>query len=222
MPEPAPQISRRGDHWDSVYRSRSDAELSWAQPQAQTSLALISGVCPAGRVIDVGGGTSNLSAGLIDAGYEVAVLDISEIALARARERLGPRETRIRWMLGDVTRDPDLGRFDVWHDRAVFHFLTDAADRAAYVGLLARTIGTGGHAVIATFALDGPERCSGLPVKRYDAAMLAGALGPSFALLKSIREMHLTPWGAPQSFQYSVFRRVSDPVQASPSRGAPG
>jgi hypothetical protein len=111
-------------------------------------------------------------------------------------------------MVADVTAGPDLGIFDVWNDRAVFHFLTAAADRAAYAALLARTLPVGGHAVIATFALDGPEKCSGLEVRRYDGCALAAELGPRFRLLKSVPEVHRTPWNAPQSFQYSLFERV--------------
>jgi hypothetical protein len=111
-------------------------------------------------------------------------------------------------MVADVTAGPDVGSFDVWHDRAVFHFLTASADRAAYVALLARTVSVGGHAVIATFALDGPEKCSGLEVRRYDGNALAAELGPPFRLVKSVPELHRTPWNAPQSFQYSLFKRV--------------
>ena len=159
-------------------------------------------------MIDVGGGASVLSARLLDRGYTVAVLDISQTAIDRARSRQGARATQIHWIVADVTANPDLGTFDVWHDRAVFHFLTTAPQRAAYTDLLARTVPIDGHAVIATFALDGPEHCSGLAVRRYDGQTLAAELGPRFALLKSVPEMHITPLGGRQSFQYSVFRRV--------------
>jgi SAM-dependent methyltransferase len=196
------------DHWESVYAAKGDAEVSWTEAELRRSLALIADVCPPpGQVIDVGGGTSALAGRLLDAGYAVAVLDISEAALVRSRERLGERAEDIRWIAADITARPVLGQFDVWHDRAVFHFLTDPADRAAYVSLLARTVPCGGHAVIATFAMDGPERCSGLHVRRYDPATLAAELGPAFALVTFARETHVTPWGKPQSFQYSVFRR---------------
>jgi SAM-dependent methyltransferase len=195
-------------HWESVYTSKSDAELSWTQAEPATSLALIAEACPAGRVIDVGGGTSLLGERLVDRGYAVTVLDISQAAINRARERLGRRASEVRWMAADVTADPELGTFDVWHDRAVFHFLTGSEDRAAYAALLARTVPLGGHAVIATFALDGPEKCSGLEVRRYDGSALAAELGTRFKLLKSVPELHRTPWNAPQSFQYSLFERV--------------
>jgi len=195
-------------HWENVYTSKSDEELSWTQAEPATSLALIAEACSADSVIDVGGGTSLLAERLLDQGYAVTVLDISQAAIDRARKRLGDRATQVDWIVADVTAGPDLGTFDVWHDRAVFHFLTAPADRAAYVALLARTVPVGGHAVIATFALDGPEKCSGLEVRRYDGNSLAAELGPRFRLMKSVPEMHRTPWNAPQSFQYSLFKRV--------------
>ncbi len=196
------------EHWETVYASKSDAELSWTQAEPRTSLSLIEEVCAAGRVIDVGGGASVLAQRLLERGYSVTVLDISQMALERARNRLGDRASEIHWMVADVTANPDLGSFDVWHDRAVFHFLIAPAERAAYIALLTRTVTAGGHAVIATFALDGPERCSGLETRRYDGQMLAAELGPRFELLKSLPEMHVTPGGGRQSFQYSLFRRV--------------
>jgi len=195
-------------HWEKVYSSKSDTELSWMQADPATSLALVDEACPTGKVIDVGAGTSLLADRLLDQGYAITVLDISKAAIDRARQRLGDRAIEIGWIVADVTASPDLGTFDVWHDRAVFHFLTASADRAAYAELLMRTVPIGGHAVIATFALDGPEKCSGLEVRRYDGGTLAAELGPRFHLLKSVPELHRTPWGAPQSFQYSLFRRV--------------
>jgi SAM-dependent methyltransferase len=196
------------DHWDSVYATRTDSEVSWTQPEPRQSLSLIASACPApGRVIDVGGGTSPLPGRLLDAGYAIAVLDISEVALAESRRRLGARADQVRWIAADITSMPDLGQFDVWHDRAVFHFLTSAVDRAAYVSLLLRTVLLGGHAVVATFAPDGPDQCSGLEVRRYDEQSVAAELGVGFALEASTRETHTTPWGRPQSFQYSLFRR---------------
>jgi SAM-dependent methyltransferase len=194
------------EHWESVYASKGDADVSWTQPDPRLSLSLIREVCPQGRVIDVGGGTSVLAQRLLDAGgFAVAVLDISGAALARSRERLGERADAVRWIVADVTAPADLGQFDVWHDRAVFHFLTGPAQRAAYVALLTRTVPVGGHAVIATFAPDGPEQCSGLEVRRYDGAALAAELGGRFRRLKTVPQTHRTPWGKPQSFQYSVF-----------------
>lgn len=196
------------DHWESVYKSRTDAELSWTQPDPRLSLSLIAEVCPTGSVIDVGGGTSLLPGKLLDRGYSVTVLDISEAAVTRGRAGLGPRASMVHWIVADVTASPELGTFDVWHDRAVFHFLTNPADRMAYVALLGRTLAVGRHAVIATFAPDGPEKCSGLDVQRYSGLTLSQELGPTFQFLKSVPETHRTPAGKPQSFQYSVFRRV--------------
>jgi SAM-dependent methyltransferase len=201
-------MMNRREHWEKLYGSKGDGELSWAQPEPRTSISLIGEVCPAGRVIDVGGGTSILTQRLLDAGYSVAVLDISEAALGRARERLGTQAEQVCWIAADVTAGPDIGTFDVWHDRALFHFLTAPADRAAYVALVARTIPPGGHAIIATFAPDGPQKCSGLEVRKYDGPALAEELGPEFDLLKSVPETHMTPQGVPQSFQYSLLRRV--------------
>ncbi|HOV77532.1 MAG TPA: class I SAM-dependent methyltransferase, partial [Sedimentisphaerales bacterium] len=146
----------RKEHWESIYLTKADAEMSWTQPDPRSSLALIREACPSGSVIDVGGGTSVLVDRPLDAGYAVVVLDISEAALVRARDRLGTRAGEVRWIVADVTVVPDLGPFDVWHDRAVFHFLTDPTDRAAYVSMLSRAVPVGGHVVIATFALDGP------------------------------------------------------------------
>ena len=201
-------MSDRRQHWDSLYASKSEAELSWTQSEPVLSLSLIQEFSPAGgRVIDIGGGTSPLAGRLTERGYAVTVLDISEAALAHARQRLGPRAGQIRWIAADVTASPDLPEVDVWHDRAVFHFLIEPAGRAAYVDLLSRTVPAGGHAIIVTFSLDGPEQCSGLPVRRYDGKSLAAELGPRFQLLRTVAERHQTPWGSPQSFQYSVFAR---------------
>ena len=195
------------DHWESVYATKDDTHLSWTQTDPAESLALIAEAGPIGRVIDIGGGTSPLPARLLERGYSVTVLDISEAALHRAQKRLGEFADRIRWIHADLTQMADLGSFDVWHDRALFHFLLDPADRAAYRNTLGRSVPAGGHAVIATFSLEGPEKCSGLPVQRYSGETLAAELGPEWTLLKSVPETHTTPWGAPQAFQYSVLRR---------------
>ena len=199
---------RAQEYWESVYASKGDWDLSWTQTEPLMSLSLIGEVCPTGRVIDVGGGASLLAERLLERGYSVTVLDISKTAIDRARNRLGAMANEIHWVAADVTDNPQLGSFDVWHDRAVFHFLTTSADRAAYTALLVQTVPVGGHVVIATFALDGPEKCSGLEVRRYDGPTLAAELGPHFSLLKSLPEMHITPWGGEQSFQYSLLRHV--------------
>jgi len=198
---------RDQEYWESVYASKGDQDLSWTQREPIMSLSLISEVCPAGRVVDVGGGASLLAERLVERGYLVTVLDISKTAIDRARNRIGDKASHIHWIEGDVTKNLQLGSFDVWHDRAAFHFLTASIDRTDYTALLARTVPVGGHVVIATFALDGPEKCSGLAVRRYDGQTLAAELGPQFDLLKSVPEMHVTPWGGKQSFQYSLLRR---------------
>jgi ubiquinone/menaquinone biosynthesis C-methylase UbiE len=199
----------RHEHWETVYRSKGDAELSWFQAQPAVSLSLISGIQPLPRsVIDIGGGQSGLAGKLLDEGIEsTTVVDISESAIERGKKRLGEWAGRVRWVVADVLALPPLGEFEVWHDRAVFHFLTDPEDRRRYIDAAVRTLAPGGHAIVATFALTGPEKCSGLPVARYEAGGLARELGPSFSLVKSERETHTTPWGKVQDFTYVVLRR---------------
>ena len=159
-------------------------------------------------MIDVGGGASLLVDRLLDLPFErIAVLDISEAALSKARSRLGERASRVEWIVADIIEAESLGIFDVWHDRAVFHFLTDAADRRRYVELARRTVPVGGHHIIATFAGDGPKRCSGLDVCRYNAETMGAELGGGFSLVREARESHTTPRGSSQAFFYGVFRR---------------
>jgi SAM-dependent methyltransferase len=200
----------RKSHWDEIHATKSDAGVSWYQAEPRMSLELILAVAPpaGGRVIDVGGGTSLLVDRLLDFPFErIAVLDIAETALGKARLRLGGRAQRVQWIAADLTEIQDVGIFDVWHDRAVFHFLTDAADREKYVDLARRTVPEGGHLIIASFADDGPKRCSDLDVCRYNAASLAAELGEDFSLIKEARETHFTPWNTSQPFFYGVFRR---------------
>jgi SAM-dependent methyltransferase len=200
----------RKNHWEQVYAARGEAGVSWYQAEPRLSLELIRSVAPTagGRILDVGGGASVLVDRLLDLPFgRVAVLDIAETALGRARSRLGDRAGRVEWIAADVTEIEDVGRFDVWHDRAVFHFLTDAGDRGKYVELARRTVPDGGHLIIASFADDGPKRCSDLDVRRYNARSLASALGEGFSLLREARETHTTPWGSEQAFLYGVFRR---------------
>ncbi len=197
-------------HWEKVYSSRVATGVSWYQAEPRLSLELIRAVAPAagGRVIDVGGGASVLVDRLLDLPFErIAVLDVAETALGKARSRLGERAGRVEWIAADVTGIEDVGTFDVWHDRAVFHFLTDAADRSKYVDLARRTLPEGGHLVIASFADDGPKRCSDLDVCRYNAASMAAEMGEGFSLVKEAGQTHTTPWDTPQAFFYGVFRR---------------
>ena len=197
-------------HWQRVYASREPEETSWFEPVPAVSLRLIEslGLPPSAAVVDVGGGASRLAAELLARGFgDVTVTDVSAAAVERARADLGADADRVTWRVGDI-RGQDLGRrFDLWHDRAMFHFLVEPTDRAAYVDLLRRSVAAGGHALIATFGPDGPEACSGLPVRRYGADELAGELGDEFTLTRSELVVHRTPGGNGQQFLYAVFRR---------------
>ena len=199
----------RKAHWEQLYAAKGERDVSWFQAEPALSLELIQAASSArGRVIDVGGGASVLVDRLLDLGFgHVAVLDISWAALEKARVRLGKRADAVRWIEADVTAVEDVGEFDVWHDRAVFHFLTEPGDQRRYVELARRSIPPGGHLIIATFAPEGPPRCSGLEVCRYDARSLAAALGDAFALAREAAEAQVTPWGSTQAFFYVVFRR---------------
>lgn len=199
------------EHWDEVYRTRSPDSVSWYRPRLERSLAWIDrcGLDPDAHVVDVGGGASTLVDDLLARGFErVSVADISAEALAHSRARLGDGAGSVRWVVGDATtRLFDEDSVDLWHDRAVFHFLTDPARRAAYVAALRRCVRPGGFAIVATFGPNGPERCSGLPVTRYASSDIAAALGSGFELVDQADEEHTTPWGAPQAFAYALCRR---------------
>jgi ubiquinone/menaquinone biosynthesis C-methylase UbiE len=193
-------------HWERIYSTRPADAVSWYQPHATRSLDLIRKVSSgaAARVIDVGGGASTLVDDLLADGMsQVTVLDISEAALELARHRLGARAKQVNWIAADITR-VQLGEaaFDVWHDRAVFHFLTDPADRAAYVAQVRRAVRPGGHVIVAAFGPDGPDQCSGLPVVRYAPGELHAQFGGQFELLDHLAEEHRTPAGAIQQFVY--------------------
>lgn len=199
---------RSKEHWEKVYQSKSADQVSWFQEHAGKSLEMIRSVRSSlsDRIIDVGGGASTLVDDLIADGCQsVSVLDLSEAALDVAKTRLGPQADRVGWIAGDIRTAelPEAG-FDIWHDRAVFHFLTDPADREAYVRQVMRAVRPGGHVIVATFALDGPEKCSGLPVRRYGPGELHGEFGPAFELVGSSSELHKTPWGSEQSFVYCL------------------
>jgi len=198
-------------HWDTIYRTKQPHGVSWFQREARVSLDLIRRVAPAttSAIIDVGGGASTLADGLLASGYtSLTILDLSTVALEQARARLGRDAARVIWRADDVlTADLPRGAFDVWHDRAVFHFLTSAADRARYVEQARHAVHEGGHALVATFAHDGPTRCSGLSVARYTADALYSQFGAGFRLLESVREEHITPTGIRQAFVYCLCRR---------------
>ena len=193
------------------YATRAIESVGWYEPDPSTSRRIVGGAIARGArsLIDVGGGASSLVDHVLDLGLDrIAVLDISDIGLAVARRRLGARAAEVEWIVGDVTAIPDVGRFDIWHDRAVFHFLLDDTSREHYVRLAETTVEPGGVAIVATFATDGPERCSGLPVRRYAPEDLARECGPEFRLTASERQLHLTPSGVPQRFQYATFDRL--------------
>jgi len=197
-------------HWETVYRSKSSDAVSWYQPHADRSLQLIqaTGLGPQAKVIDVGGGASTLVDDLLLHGYQdVTVMDLSASALAVARARQAPMEARVQWLVADVTTaELPAHAFDVWHDRAVFHFLTRAEDRQAYVAQVLRSIKPGGHVIVATFADDGPLQCSGLPVMRYAPEGLHAEFGAPFTLVAHQREAHTTPFGTVQQFVYCYCR----------------
>ena len=201
----------RREHWQTVYRIRAADAVSWFRPHLDVSLELLAraGMHADSRVIDVGGGAATLVDDLLARGLRhVSVLDVSEQALAIARDRLGPRSQQVTWYAGDLLRVhlPAAG-FDLWHDRAVLHFLTDPADAARYTAIAADAVTDGGHAVIAGFAPDGPEWCSGLPVVRRSPEEIAALMAPAFELVESRNERHVTPAGDTQSFAYALLRR---------------
>lgn len=202
----------RATHWEAVYRTRSEREVSWYRPHLEVSLALLqrAGLAPGTRVIDVGGGASTLVDDLLALGVrDVTVLDLSGTALATARARLGARGDSVQWLAGDLLElDLPPAGFDLWHDRAVLHFLTAPDALRRYAEQAARAVRVGGHAVIGGFAPDGPERCSGLPVARRSAADIAALLAPAFRLAEQRRELHATPGGTTQAFAYALLERV--------------
>ncbi|NBU50849.1 MAG: class I SAM-dependent methyltransferase [Betaproteobacteria bacterium] len=204
------QPDDRKIHWETVYQEKSETQVSWFQESPALSLELISALTPApeASIIDVGGGASRLVDELVMRGYgDVTVLDLSQAALQAAQARLGAKAHGVEWIAADATHWRPQRTYDLWHDRAAFHFLTSPDDRAHYIQRLTEALAPGGHAIIATFALDGPDRCSGLPVVRYDAAALGAELGDVFSLIDTRAHAHSTPWGSIQRFQFSVFRR---------------
>jgi ubiquinone/menaquinone biosynthesis C-methylase UbiE len=193
-------------HWERVYGTKAPNEVSWFTPHLQTSLALIERVAGerSASIIDVGGGESTLVDDLISGGYyNVTVLDIAHTAVRHTKKRLGSASEQVHWIVGDITHTalPEHS-YDVWHDRAVFHFLTEAAQRAAYVRQVARAVKPGGHVIVGAFGPEGPSQCSGFDVMRYDAESLHGEFGPRFRLIESSKELHQTPFGSTQQFLY--------------------
>lgn len=210
-----------GNQWDWIYATREMTGVGWYEPDPVVSRDLVTDAVAAGgrSIIDVGGGASWLADHLVAMQLDrTAVLDISEAALALSRHRLGERADRIEWIVGDIATMTDVGRFDIWHDRAAFHFLLEPEARRRYVDLARRTLPVGGTAIVATFADDGPERCSGMPVQRYGPAELAATWGTGFRLTASRRHLHHTPAGVPQQFQYASLERIASPRPGSGER----
>ena len=199
-------MQNQKEHWEKVYQTKPADAVSWFQEHAMRSLEIIRsiGAPMDANIIDVGGGASTLVDDLLNGGFKhVSVLDLSASALEVAHARLGARGKDVTWIAGDI-RDVNLPDqvYDIWHDRAVFHFLTDPADRAGYVRQVIKAVKPGGHVIVATFAPDGPEQCSGLPVARYAPDQLHSEFGPSFELIEHASEEHKTPWGSVQHFVY--------------------
>jgi trans-aconitate methyltransferase len=198
------------EHWDRIYHTKAPDAVSWYQPVPEPSLRALDdfNVPPTASLIDIGGGASSLVDHLLARGWsDLTVLDIAHSALALAKARLGDKSGEIRWKAADVTVWKPDRSWNVWHDRAVFHFLTEPEQRAAYRRALLAGTSPGSLVIVATFAPDGPEKCSGLAVKRYDAQALATELGTTCALQRAWREEHATPGGAFQAFQWGVFGR---------------
>ena len=203
-----PFNSNRKQHWERVYKKNKPDELGWYQDYPEISLKLITatGVGVDSDIIDVGGGTSKLIGTLLDQGYKrLTVLDISGSSIEKVKINLGEKSNRINWIEADVTKYSFMEQYDIWHDRAVFHFLTEAKDRKEYINSLNKALKLNGHLIIATFALKGPPKCSGLPVTRYSPETLQNELGDNFKLVKAIVEGHVTPSGVRQKFIFCQF-----------------
>jgi len=205
-------MTDKQDHWQAVYQSKAEQQTSWFRPHLDQSLRLIDGLGLAADapLIDIGAGRSTLVDDLFARGFtDLSVLDVSEAALEATKARLGDAAADVHWIVADVL-DADLpaAHYGLWHDRAAFHFLTDPAEQARYADLAARCVREGGFLIVATFALDGPDKCSGLPVCRYDAASLAARFANGFTPLADSRETHHTPFATDQSFTYLVLERI--------------
>jgi ubiquinone/menaquinone biosynthesis C-methylase UbiE len=201
------------EHWEKVYTTKATDAVSWFQEHAENSIKLIqqTGVPLSASIIDIGGGASTLVDDLLARGYSsLSVLDLSAAALSASKNRLDMKANEVNWIVADITKaDLPPQSYDVWHDRAVFHFLTSAEDRQAYVRAVLRAVKPGGHVIVATFAEDGPLQCSGLPVMRYNTDELHAEFGEPFTLLHHEKESHQTPFGTAQQFTYCYCRKVS-------------
>lgn len=203
-------MSGRTEHWNRIYGTKRETEVSWYQPKPELSLALVREYVPdkAASIIDVGGGASSLTAELLRAGYlDLTALDISAEALDHAKANLGAEATNVEWIVADITEWRPARQWQVWHDRAVFHFLTDTSAQEAYIAALKAATVQAAIVIISGFAPDGPQQCSGLPVVRYDAPSLSKRIGANFKLIEEKREAHDTPGGSVQRFYYAVLRK---------------
>ena len=209
MTEQSSPGRNRCSHWDNVYKTKQSNAVSWFEADPQTSLELIECFAPTGgSIIDVGGGASLLVDRLLETQvWHITVLDISATAIELTRARLGERANRVVWIRADITEASDLAQYDVWHDRAVLHFLTSPEDRDAYLNRLNASLKPGGFFILATFAPEGPQKCSDLDVCRYDAAQVHSILGDRFRLARNFEHLHSTPWGKSQLFTYAVFQK---------------
>ncbi len=196
-------------HWEKVYQEKEPTQVSWYQKTVSVSLRLIEalGLNQEVRIIDVGGGASVLADELLEKGFKnLTVLDISAKALQYSQKRLGDKAKGIVWIAEDITAFKPPQRYDLWHDRAVFHFLTHSADRKKYIETMEKAVKPQGHVILGTFALEGPPKCSGLDVERYNSEKLSKEIGNHFTLVKSVEETHVTPWQSEQKFIYGVFK----------------
>jgi SAM-dependent methyltransferase len=203
-------MMERHEHWQAVYEAKQRQDVSWYQPVPEPSLEALDrhGIGPEASLIDVGGGASALAGELVARGWrDVTVLDIAASAIAASRDQLGEAGEAVRWIDADILAWRPDRTYDIWHDRALLHFLTDAAGLARYGEALRAGTHEGSLVIIAAFAFDGPETCSGLPVQRYDAETMAAQLGSDFAPVETWRQAHVTPWGATQNFQWGAFSR---------------
>jgi hypothetical protein len=205
------QATDRKDHWENVYRHKTADQTSWHQDVPQLSLAMIDKALSDRNtpIIDIGGGASLLVDHLLERGYsDLTILEISAAAITQSKARLGGRAEVPSWLEADVTRFNPSRRYGLWHDRAAFHFLTDPEDRQSYVDILTRALELQGQAIIATFSLQGPKKCSGLDIVQYDAEKMALILGPAFVLLEEQEELHITPRGGEQRFNFFRFQKI--------------
>ncbi|HTI07151.1 MAG TPA: class I SAM-dependent methyltransferase [Puia sp.] len=212
-------MAKDQEHWENIYRTKQPEEVSWTQEMPATSLSFIHGfeLPRTAKIIDIGGGDSRLVDFLLDEGFEdITVLDISGQALDRARRRLGSRAARVSWVEQDVTEYRPAEAFDLWHDRAAFHFLTTGDQVTTYLSIARNSVRSGGYVVMGTFSDQGPDRCSGLPVRRYNEELLTEELSRGFSKIRCVTEDHITPFQTKQHFLFCSFKRRQEPLLNTP------